>query len=443
MRLSETPRMVDGPDPWNIHLIDRGIIPTLLDFERNGVLINTGEAKRLGKTLDQVMEESAELTQQHAGIRFDVSSDEQYAKVLFDHLDLPTDDLKKTKKTMRPSVGNDELAKIEHLHPCISTRKMFKEAQKLKGTYVEKIPRMVDRTSRLHTEFLNGRTATGRLASKNPNLQNIPSRTALGKEVKKLFVAQPGCFLVDVDYSQIELRCAAHVSRDPTMIEVYRSGDDLHWKTAESVYLKPRDELDSTLHRKPSKITNFLTIYRGSARALLTNLIADGADRNHWNEDRTQDLIDGFYKGYPGIGLMNQESDEYLLANGYSCDMFGRTRRLEAVYSSQDHIREEALRQGGNMRIQGACASLIKIAMPLVRELCLELQYYGFVCRPLLQVHDSLVFEVSQEIVGHFIPEARRILSSVVEWEVPLDTSGDYGESWGDMQEYKHSSYIN
>lgn len=432
--MQQLPQMVNRPDPWQTLRIDQGVIPMLLDFERHGVLIDTAAAKRLGRTLDRTMEESAEETQRLAGKRFDVSSDEQYATILFEHLDLPTSGLKKTRKTQRPSVSAEELAKIEHLHPCISTRKTFKECQKLQGTYVRKLPRMLGRDGRLRSDFLSTRTATGRLASKNPNIQNIPSRTAIGKEVKKLFVSQPGCLLVDLDYSQIELRCTAHVSGDPVMIDAYHRGDDLHWLTAEGVFGKPRAELDKREHRLPCKTTNFSVIYGVTAAGLLSQLIADGADRDHWDEPRTQDLIDGFGRTYERVPLMTEGFHQMCRDHKCVWDMWGRVRKLDAIRSVHEYVRSEALRQAGNMPIQGACAGLIKIAMPLVRELCLAFEAEGVICRPLMQVHDSLVFEVSEEAVAYFIPEARRLMASVAEWLVPIETSGDAGENWGEVE---------
>lgn len=428
--------MVERPDPLQAHRIDVDCIPMLLEFERNGVLVDLAAAEILGGKLDLIMEEAAERTQQLAGARFDVSSDEQYAKILFDYLDLPTAGLKQTKKQQRPSVGAEELAKIEHLHPCIPARKEYKEAQKLKGTYVDKLPRIVGDDNRLRSTFLNGRTTTGRLASKDPNIQNIPARTELGRLVKELFIARPGCRIVEIDYSQIELRCAAHVSADPTMCEVYRSGDDLHWKTAEAVYRKPREELSSREHRTPSKTTNFLTIYEGSAKALLGKLIVNGADRDYWTEELCQELIDGFFRGYPLVREMQQQSHEMLRRYGYVWDMFGRVRRIEAVRSTENHIREEAERQGGNMRIQGACASLIKIAMPRVLSWCQQIERAGAVCKPLWQVHDSLGFEVEECVVDAFTPHACELMNNVAEWLVPIETEGKTGPSWGALKKW-------
>lgn len=424
-------KMVDRPDPWQTHAIDAGIIPMLNDFERNGIKIDMAGAARLGSYLEDVMASAAERTQDSAGYRFNVSSDDEFADVLFNKIGLPSKDLKSTKSGSRPSIGSDELSKINHLHPSIEIRKEFKEAQKLKGTYVEKMPRIADENERVHGEFGEG-PATGRLRSRYPNLQNIPARTEMGREVKKLFIAEDGCTLVDLDYSQIELRCAAHVSQDPTMIEVYESGDDLHWKTAEGVYQKPRAELDAKDHRLPSKTANFLTIYEGSAPALRTKLIANGADRDYWTEELVDDLlINGFYRTYPGVRDMINQSHRRAKRYGIMWDMWGRVRHVEAVWSVHYRQQSEAERQANNMRIQGACAGLIKIAMPLVRALCQELERAGAICRPLLQVHDSLVFEVSEEAVDVFIPEARRIMESVAEWLVPIETSGDFGPSWG------------
>lgn len=431
-------KMVERPDPWQTHAIDAGIIPMLNDFERNGIKIDVARAAKLGKYLDQVMEESAELTQNQTGYRFNVSSDEEFADVLFNKLGLPTEDLKKTKSGARFSIGKDELAKINHLHDSIETRQKFKEAQKLKGTYVEKMPRVADDNDRVHGGFSEG-PATGRLRSHDPNLQNIPARTEMGREVKKLFIPEDGCYLVDLDYSQIELRCAAHVYNDPTMIQVYRDGDDLHWKTAEGVYQKPRAELDKKDHRLPSKTTNFLTIYEGSAPSLRTKLIATGADREYWTEERVQSmLIEGFYRTYSGVARGIEESHDIIRRYGKMCDMWGRVRRVEAVWSTHQKIQNEAMRQGGNMRIQGACAGLIKIAMPLVRALCQEIERAGAVCRPLLQVHDSLIFEVAKEAIDVFIPEAMALMAGVCEWRVPIETSGDYGLNWGEVGAWKN-----
>lgn len=397
--------------------IEMPLIPVLAYMERNGARIDTNALREtsalLGKRLDEIEEEI--FTQ--AGEPFNIASPKQVGDILFGKLKI-VDKPKKTK-TGQFVTSEEVLAQLQNRHPIVKNILQYRGLKKLLSTYVDSLPALVSsRTGKIHTSYNQTVTATGRLSSSNPNLQNIPIRDEEGKEVRKAFIPDDGCLFLSVDYSQIELRIMAHLSGDSNMIEDFRSGYDIHAATAAKIYKKPIEEVTKDERRK-AKVANFGIIYGISVFGL--------AERMNVNRFEAKTLIDNYFETYKGVADYIEKCKQEAKLNGYVETVFKRKRYLPDINSHNAVVRGYAERNAVNAPIQGSAADIIKVAMINIYRRMKEQQMRSTM---ILQVHDELNFNV--------VPEEKEAVQALVVEEmqqafamkVPLVADYGWGANW-------------
>ncbi len=396
-------------------------------MERNGIQLDasylTDLSSELGSKIDKLTKQIHKLT----GDNFNINSPGQLKEILFNKLGISTAGIKKTVKGKTLSTAASELEKIKDEHEVIPLILEYRELTKLKSTYVDALPPLVEPTTkRIYANFNQTVTATGRLSSSNPNLQNIPtSGTEYGKKVRDAFVAGRGFTLIAADYSQIELRIAAHIAEEKSMIEAFKNGEDIHWSTAVAMFGEERAK-DS---RRIAKAINFGILYGMGAQRL-----AISADISY-NEAR--EYIDTYFALHEGIAEYIQSTKNLVAEQGYVETMFGRKRFFPNFHLLNPRERSEAERQAVNMPIQGTSADMIKKAMVNLDELfCHE---YGFglkaSVRMVSQVHDELVFEVKNKLVDDIVPIIREGMEGIASLSVPIVVDVKAGDRWGSMKD--------
>jgi DNA polymerase-1 len=354
-----------------------------------------------------------------AGCEFKINSPQQLAEVLFDklHLELPRKGRAKARSTAAEVL--DELALVHELPKKVLE---YRELAKLKSTYADSLPRLIHPLSgRLHTRFSQTGTATGRLSSSNPNLQNIPVRTELGREIRAAFVASPGCLLLSADYSQIELRILAHLSEDPVLLEAFRRGEDIHSRTAQEVFgVAPFAQTPE--HRRIAKVINFGVIYGLSAFGLAQNL---GIETREGAK-----FITAYFERYSGVKKYLDRQIAETRKSSFTTTLHGRIRPIPEINSPQPNMRGFAERTAMNTPMQGAAADLIKLAMiELDRRLPAE-----FKSRMILQVHDELLFEGPAEEIPRLTEVVKEVMEGVQQLRVPLVVGVKVGLNWRDLK---------
>lgn len=403
--------------------IELPLMPILADMEERGILINAAFLKKLGKIIDKKLEKLTKEIYTDAGEKFNINSARQLSSILFEKLGLKTDRLKKTAKGGVVSTRESELVKLKGAHPMIEKVLSFRELMKLKTTYIDSLPHLVARDGRLHTTFHQAGTATGRLSSSDPNLQNIPIMSEYGREIRKAFVADEGFLLASLDYSQIELRVAAHIANDEKMIAAFRAGRDIHSLTASEVYNVPLDKVTSDL-RRAAKTLNFGVLYGMGPRAFAESTGMPYAD--------AQKFIREYFRDFSGIKKYIEDTKTFAIENGYVETLYGRRRYIPEIVSSNWQSRREAERMAVNHPIQGtATGDIIKIAMIRVDEWIKKEKLEDDV-RLLLQVHDELVFEIKESLVKKITPRLKEIMEHVAELKVPLVVDVKIGKNWGE-----------
>lgn len=397
--------------------IEMPLIPVLAYMERNGARIDTNALREtsalLGKRLDEIEEEI--FTQ--AGEAFNIASPKQVGDILFGKLKI-VDKPKKTK-TGQFVTSEEVLAQLQNRHPIVKNILQYRGLKKLLSTYIDSLPALVSsRTGKIHTSYNQTVTATGRLSSSNPNLQNIPIRDEEGKEVRKAFIPDDGCLFLSVDYSQIELRIMAHLSGDSNMIEDFRCGYDIHAATAAKIYKKPIEEVTKDERRK-AKVANFGIIYGISVFGL--------AERMNVNRFEAKTLIDNYFETYKGVADYIEKCKQEAKLNGYVETVFKRKRYLPDINSHNAVVRGYAERNAVNAPIQGSAADIIKVAMINIYRRMKEQQMRSTM---ILQVHDELNFNV--------VPEEKEAVQALVVEEmqqafamkVPLVADYGWGANW-------------
>ncbi len=383
--------------------IELPLVPVLLTMEHEGVGIDIDFLKEYSKELEQEISAVESSVYQQAGLRFNLGSPRQLGEVLFNHLKL--DSTKKTK-TGQHATGEDVLQKLRSKHAIIDDVLIFRELSKLKSTYVDALPQMINaRSGRVHTNFNQTIAVTGRLSSTNPNLQNIPIKTERGKEVRKAFISRgEGWKLLSADYSQIELRIIAALSNDAEMIKAFQEGKDIHTATAAKVYGVEESAVTSTM-RRAAKAVNFGIIYGQSAFGLAEGL---GISRTE-----AKGIIDNYFKEYPSIKRYMDEQINDAREKGYVQTFLGRKRHLRDILSANPTVRGYAERNAINMPIQGTAADMIKLAMIRVHH---QLQQSALRTKMILQVHDELVFDVPEDE----LETAKKIITTAMQEAMPL-----------------------
>ncbi|HEY8486762.1 MAG TPA: DNA polymerase I, partial [Limnochordales bacterium] len=396
--------------------IELPLWPVLAEMELAGVRIDTDALRRLGQQLAEEIQRAAEEIFRLAGERFNINSPRQLSRILFEKLKLPV--VKQTKTG--PSTSADVLEELAGEHEVVVRILDYRQLVKLKGTYVDPIPALVNpRTGRLHTTFHQAVTATGRLSSSNPNLQNIPVRTDQGAVIREAFVAgAPDWRLMSADYSQIELRVLAHMSQDPALIEAFRLGQDIHTRTASEVFGVPMEAVTPQM-RSGAKAINFGIVYGISAYGL--------ARGTGLTREQAQAFIDSYFQRYPGVKAYLDRTVRQAREQGYVTTLFGRRRYLPEIYSRQRAQKAFAERMAMNTPIQGTAADIMKMAMVAVHR---RLKEDGWQARMVLQVHDELLLELPQAEVDPVGSMVKQAMEGVVELAVPLVAEVKAGRNW-------------
>ena len=403
------------------HEIDLPLVPVLARMEQAGVKIDRQVLAEMSSRLSSEVAAKAKQVYDLTGFEFNINSPKQLGDALFNKLNLPIP--VKYGKGKKISTAVDVLEGLAAAHEVPRMVLDYRQLTKLKSTYVDALPALLNRTSgRLHTTFGQTGTATGRLSSANPNLQNIPIRTELGREIRAAFTAEPGHVLLAADYSQIELRLLAHFSKDPLLVEAYRRGDDIHTLTASQVFGVPPLMVTSD-HRRQAKVVNFGIVYGLSAFGLSQQLGIDPKE--------AQQFIDAYFEKYSGVRQFRDQTLEQVRHDQYVKTLFGRIRPIPDINSKNFNLRGFAERTAVNTPLQGTAADLIKIAMIRIDAALTE---RALKSRMTLQVHDELVFEVPEAEIDTMRTLVREQMEKVHPLSVPLLVEIGVGKNWRDLE---------
>ena len=397
--------------------IEMPLVPVLVNMETNGVLLDTEALKQTSVLYNQRMNEIEQEIYKLANVKFNISSPKQVGDILFKDMKL----IEKPKKTKTGQYVTSEevLESLRHKHPIVGKILEYRGLKKLLSTYIDNLPELINpRTGRIHTSFNQAVTATGRLSSSNPNLQNIPVRDDDGKEIRKCFIPDPGCEFFSADYSQIELRIMAHLSGDANMIDAFNHDQDIHAATAAKIYKVSMEEVSKDMRRK-AKTANFGIIYGISVFGL--------AERMGVERSEARQLIDGYFETYPQIKAYMDKSIEMARENGYVETIFHRKRYLPDINSRNATVRGYAERNAINAPIQGSAADIIKVAMAHIYQ---RFRTYNLKAKMILQVHDELNFSVptaEKEMVEKIVMEE---MERAYLMQVPLKADSGWGKNW-------------
>ncbi len=401
--------------------VEMPLIPVLVDMERAGVKLDVEHLRRMSKALEERLHELEWEIQQIVGHPFNINSTQQLSDVLFKELHLPAAGLRKTQSG-HFSTAAEVLEKLRGKHRVVDLVLEHRQLSKIKGTYVDALPALINpRTGRVHTDFNQTGAVTGRLSSSNPNLQNIPIRTEIGREVRKAFIAEEGCKLISADYSQVELRILAHASREPALLAAFRRGEDIHAATASAVLGIPIDQVTPE-QRRLAKTINFGVIYGISGYGL--------ADRTELTQEEAERFINAYFARYPKVreyleGLKRQAAEQ-----GYVETLLGRRRyfpELAPGAQTSFNQRRASERMAVNAPIQGSAADIIKIAMCRLHS---ALKARRLRTRLILQVHDELVLEAPDEEVEEVKPLIVEIMENAYPLDPPLKVDVKVGQNW-------------
>ena len=401
--------------------IDLPLLPVLFRMEHAGVKIDCDVLAEMSQRLQLQVDEKARDIYDKAGVKFNINSPRQLGDVLFNQLNLPKPVKYGKGKTISTAVDVLENLAAEHEVPRLVLE--YRQFSKLKSTYVDALPVLCRKsTGRLHTTFDQTNAATGRLSSRNPNLQNIPIRTELGREIRAAFVAEEGCVLLAADYSQIELRLLAHFSEDKLLVDAFRRGDDIHTLTASQVFGVPPLMIDAE-HRRRAKAVNFGIVYGLSAFGLSQQIGIEPRE--------AKQFIDAYFEKYSGVRRFIDSTLEQARRDGKVFTLFGRVRPIPDINGKNANLRGFAERTAANTPLQGTAADLIKLAMIRIDR---ELQTRGLKSRMTLQVHDELVFEVPEDEVETIRRLVQHEMENVHPLRVPLLVEIGVGKNWRDME---------
>jgi len=388
----------------------------LFRMERTGVLVDADVLNAQGRDLGERVNALEQEAHRLAGTPFNLGSPKQLCEILFDRMKLP---VRKKTATGQPSTDEEVLQELAADYPLPKVLLEYRALSKLKSTYTDKLPTMVNsRTGRVHTTFSQTTAVTGRLASIEPNLQNIPIRTPDGRRIREAFIAPPGHALLSADYSQIELRIMAHLSEDPALLRAFKEGDDIHRVTAAEIFGVPPADVSAHL-RRYIKAVNFGLIYGMSAFGLAQQLDIE--------RSAAQQFIDKYFARYPGVAQYMQRTRELARANGYVETVFGRRLWLPDINAAGGPRRAAAERAAINAPMQGTAADLIKLAMIAVQG-WIEREKLG--TKLLLQVHDELVLEVPEGELDRVKRELPGLMSGVATLSAPLVVDLGFGANW-------------
>jgi DNA polymerase-1 len=411
--------------------IEIPILTIVEEMEKNGIKIDLKYLNDLSRKYHLRLSEIEKSIWQKAGREFNINSPKQLGEILFNDLGLNQKGIKKSKGGS-VSTRESELEKLKDLHPIISDVLEHRELQKLLSTYIDSIPKLVSGDGRLHAIFSQTGTTTGRFSSSNPNLQNIPIKTELGKNIRNAFIAESGHVLASFDYSQIELRVAALLSQDKYFIQSFKDGKDIHSAVAMKVFNVDENNVTKEMRRR-AKIINFGILYGMGINALRENL---GTDRKD-----AQIFYDNYFKQFPSIQKYLDSIENFVQKYKYTETLFGRKRYFRAVNSPIPFMKAMALRMAVNAPIQGtATADIIKIAMRKVKDVITSNGLDNDV-KFIMQIHDELVFEIKENSIEKAMILIEKAMLDVIPLEflkdkesVPLAVSSSFGKSFGDLK---------
>jgi DNA polymerase-1 len=399
--------------------VEMPLTPVLMGMERNGVALDTGLLKQMSQRLGEQLLKLEKDIYDNVGHQFNINSPQQLSNILFEELKLPT--ARKTKGGYSTSAAI--LEELRGVHPVIGFILDYRQLSKIKSTYIDALPNLINpKTGRVHTSFNQTRTTTGRLSSSEPNLQNIPVRGEMGKEVRQAFIAPRGSYLLSADYSQIDLRALAHLSQDKSLTSAFRHDEDIHRATAAQVFGVDPSKVTPEM-RRTAKTVNFGVIYGMSDYGLEQ---ATGLSR-----EEAAAFISAYFEKYPGVKQYLESTKEKARKDGYVQTILGRKRAIPEINHANRQLREAAERMAINMPVQGTSADIIKVAMI---NLDSEMAKRQLKSQMILQVHDELIFEVpkaEQTEMRKLVPE---LMSSAIELSVPLKVDVKTGPNWGEMK---------
>ncbi|MBA4399675.1 MAG: DNA polymerase I [Anaerolinea sp.] len=404
--------------------IEMPLVPVLAQMERNGVALDVPFLAKMSKELSQRLGDIETSIYEQVGYRFNLNSTQQLSKVLFETLKIEPPDRRKKTSSGHFSTSADVLEEIRNEHPVVSTILDYRELTKLKSTYVDSLPLQVNpRTGRVHTSYSQTGSVTGRLASSDPNLQNIPTRTEIGRQVRNAFVAGEGKFLLAVDYSQIELRIVAHMAQDEAMLGAFRAGQDIHTATAAAVQGLELAAVTKD-QRRHAKAINFGLIYGMSAFGLTRTTDLTLAE--------AENFVKAYFMQFPGVKSYLDGTRQFAKKEGYVETLLGRRRyfpNLKNPVNQALRAREE--REAINAPVQGTAADIMKIAMV---HLPVALEKARLSARMLLQVHDELVLEVPADERSETIKVVTEVMENAYPLSIPLETEARWGHNWGSLE---------
>ncbi len=409
--------------------IELPLMEVLRDMERTGICIDVPHLKQLSKTMHAEITKLEKRMYAHAGVEFNINSPKQLGEILYDTLGLKPKNQKHTSTGQR-STRESELEKMVGMHPIIEDILRYREVQKLVSTYIDTIPELVGTDGRVHTTFLQAGSVTGRMASQNPGVQNIPVRTEEGRQIREAFVSDTGYTLVSIDYSQVELRVAAFLSGDKKLIEVFKNGEDVHRGVASRVFGVPLDEVTPDMRRQ-AKVINFGILYGMGVNALRANL------GEETTRAEAQEFFNAYFNTFTRLAEYLEETKAFARAHGYTLTYFGRRRHFPGMNSSAPFIRAQAERMAINAPVQGTSADIIRIAMVRIHEY-LQKQKLTDAVHMMLQVHDELVFEIKDSEVKKIVPKLKEIMETVLPLSetknVPILAEAKVGKNWNQME---------
>ena len=401
--------------------IEMPLTPVLVEMQRNGIKVDVGMLHEMARDLNHQMQQTETELYESIGHTVNINSPQQLSDLLFKELGLP-----KTKRTKTGwSTDANSLESLKGLHPVVDKILDYRQTSKLKSTYVDTLPELINPgTGRIHTSYNQVGSATGRMSSSDPNLQNIPIRTELGRQVRRAFMAEeaPDWVLFSADYSQIELRVLAHLSQDPELLEAFRRGEDIHAATASLMNDVPINEVTSD-QRRIAKVLNFGVIYGLSAHGI--------SQQTEFSREDGARFIETYFNKYPGIAGYLEEVKARTRETQFVETLSGRRRYVPDVNASNFNVRHAAERMAINMPIQGTAADIMKLAMIRVHD---RLSRESLRARMLLQVHDELVFEVPREEMGELQDLVFDEMPAAMDLDVTLKVEAKWGETWGDME---------
>ncbi|MBI2030451.1 hypothetical protein HYT05_02410 [Candidatus Kaiserbacteria bacterium] len=410
--------------------IEKPLIPIVERMHVDGVMIDVKYLKSLAKEYTAGLKEIEKRIYAHAGHEFNINSPKQLGAVLYDELKIGEEGKQKKTAGGARTTREDELVKLADQHPIIADILAHRELQKLLSTYIDKIPDLVEKDGRLHAEFLQAGSATGRMASQNPNVQNIPIKTEYGRRIRSAFVAAPGYMLATIDYSQIELRIAAGLSGDEKLLRVFKEGGDIHTEVASFVFGVEKDKVDREMRRR-AKVINFGILYGMGVNALRANLGASVS------RAEAAEYLEDYFKTFSGVTTWIEKTKAFVHKHGYVETLYGRRRYFPGIKSTLPGVVAAAERAAVNAPMQGTQADIIKLAM-IEADKMIEREGLRDRVKLLLQVHDELMYEVAEKDVDELVPRLRQVMESIIEGDmlagVPIIAEASTGKNWGDMR---------